>query len=123
MKRKIFSIFFILFAFVQARASFIFIPMDESQTNCLKAYGIAYMALKNGIGVEWLLNYRGGSFSFPDATLFEVECKIRNVKFEIIADEQESAILAQIADPSVNMDAVKLEKPPKIAVYSPKNKM
>jgi len=64
MKKKFFSIFFILLAFVQARATFIFIPMDETQTNCLKAYGIAYMAIKNGIGVEWLLNYRGGSFTF-----------------------------------------------------------
>jgi len=123
MKKKIVSAFFILLSFMEARATFIFIPMDESQTNCLKAYGIAYMALQHGIGVEWLLNYRGGSFSFPDAPLFENECKVRNVKYELIADEQESNILSQIADPSVNMDAVKLEKPPKIAVYSPKDKM
>jgi len=123
MKKKFFAIVFPLLLLVQARATFIFIPMDETQTNCLKAYGIAYMALKNGIGVEWLLNYRGGSFTFPDATLFENECKVRNVKFELIADEQEASILQQIADPAVNMDAVKLEKPPRIAVYSPKNKL
>src|SRR6185312_4553651 len=123
MKGKFFAILFSLFMLSQARATFILIPMDETQTNCLKAYGIAYMALKNGIGVEWLLNYRGGSFAFPDANLFENECKVRNVKFELIADEQEAAILSQIADPAVNMDAVKLEKPPKIAVYSPKNKL
>ncbi len=97
--------------------------MDESQTNCLKAYGIAFMALKNGITVNWLLNYRGGSFSFPDAQLFEDECKVRNVKYELMADEQEASIVSQIEDPAVNMDVVKLEKPPRIAVYTPKDKM
>lgn len=123
MKKKLIAIFIVLFVFTEARATFIFIPMDETQTNCLKAYGIAYMVLKNGISVEWLLNYRGGSFTFPDSKLFEDECHIRNVKFELIADEQEAAILQQISSPSVNMDAVKLEKPPRIAVYSPKSKM
>jgi len=123
MKKRIFSIFFILLSFFEARANFIFIPMDESQTNCLKAYGIAFMALKNGITVNWLLNYRGGSFSFPDAQLFEDECKVRNVKYELMADEQEASIVSQIEDPAVNMDVVKLEKPPRIAVYTPKDKM
>ncbi len=123
MKRKIILFLLALFTLTGARATYIFIPMDESQTQCLKAYGIAYMALKEGVTVEWLLNYRGGSFVFPDATIFEDACKIRNVKFELIADEQETSILQQIANPEVNMDAVKLEKAPRIAVYSPKNQL
>jgi hypothetical protein len=105
-----------------AEAAYILIPMDEGQTNCLKSYGIAYMVLKQGGTVEWLLNYRGGSFLFADSRILEDECKIRNVKYELMADAQETALLQQIADPEVNMDAVKMEKAPRIAVYSPKNK-
>jgi hypothetical protein len=123
MKKRFFLFLFALFTLTGANATYIFIPMDESQTQCLKAYGIAYMALKEGVTVEWLLNYRGGSFVFPDATVFEDACKIRNVKFELIADEQETSIIQQISNPEVNMDAVKLEKAPRIAVYSPKNQM
>ena len=123
MKKRIFLFLLALFSLTGAKATYIFIPMDESQTQCLKAYGIAYMALKEGVTVEWLLNYRGGSFVFPDATIFEDACKIRNVKFELIADEQETSIIQQISNPEVNMDAVKLEKAPRIAVYSPKNQL
>jgi len=123
IKRKFILFFIVLFALQEAKATYIFIPMDESQTQCLKAYGVAFMALKEGVTVEWLLNYRGGSFAFPDATIFEDACKIRNVKFELIADEQETSILQQISNPEVNMDAVKLEKAPRIAVYSPKNQL
>jgi hypothetical protein len=123
VKKRFFLFLFSLFTLTGARATYIFIPMDESQTQCLKAYGVAFMALKEGVTVEWLLNYRGGSFVFLDATLFEDACKIRNVKYELIADEQEASIIQQISDPEVNMDAVKLEKAPRIAVYSPKNQL
>lgn len=122
-KKSIALFLFTFFSVAGARATYIFIPMDESQTQCLKAYGIAYMALKEGVTVEWLLNYKGGSFVFPEATILEDACKIRNVKYELIADEQESSIIQQISNPEVNMDAVKLEKAPRIAVYSPKNKL
>lgn len=97
--------------------------MDESQSNHLKAYGIAYWVLQNNIEVEWLLNYRGGSFmidNYPDITR---ECTIRGVGFEIIADVQAAQIYNEIADPEINMERVKLEVAPKIAVYSPKNKL
>ena len=104
-------------------ASSILIPMDENQKNHLKSYGIAYWTLKQELPIQWLLNYRGGSFLIPYATSIESECKIRGVSYEIIADVQASSILNQIADPEANMDAVKLEKAPKIAVYSPKNKL
>jgi hypothetical protein len=104
------------------QASSILIPMDNSQKNHLKAYGIAYWVLKQDIEVQWLLNYRGGSFMIRDAKEFRNELVIRGVSYEVIADVQATSILAEIANPEVNMDAVKLEKPPKVAVYSPKSK-
>jgi hypothetical protein len=104
-------------------ASSILIPMDESQTNHLKSYGLAYWTLKQELPIQWLLNYRGGSFLIPFANTLESECKIRGISYEIIADVQAASILNAIADPETNMDAVKLEKAPKMAVYSPKNKL
>lgn len=105
-----------------ALASSVLIPMDETtQKNHLKAYGIAYWTLQNGLEIHWLLNYRDGSFLLPYDKAIEDECRIRGVSYEIIADAQAANILNQIARPEVNMDAVKLEKAPKVAVYSPKN--
>lgn len=97
--------------------------MDESQKNHLKSYGLAYWVLKQEVSIEWLLNYRGGSFMMPYANSIESECRIRGISYEIIADVQAQGILTKIADPESNMDAVKLEKAPKMAVYSPKNKL
>ncbi|MBI3502260.1 MAG: asparagine synthetase B [Bacteroidetes bacterium] len=105
-----------------SRASSIFIPMDETQKNHLKAYGITYWVLKQGSTAQWLLNYKGGSFLFDYTSAFEKECTIRGVSYEVIADAKANAILNEIASPEANMDAVKLEKAPKIAVYSPKTK-
>lgn len=105
------------------RATSILIPMDEEQKNHLKAYGITYWALKNGLETDWLLNYRGGSFLMKYSQTMESECKIRGVSYEVIADAKVTVILNEINDPSVNMNMVKLEKEPKIAVYSPKNKL
>lgn len=103
-------------------AAYILIPMDQAQKNHLKAYGIAYWVLENEVDIQWLLNYRGGSFMVKHSKVIESECVIRGVSYQIIADAQSTAILQEIANPQVNMDAVKLEKPPKIAVYSPKSK-
>jgi len=105
-----------------AQAAYILIPMDDSQKNHLKAYGIAYWILQQDVEMDWLLNYRGGSFMTKHHKLFENECIIRGVSYEIIADAQSTAIITEIANPELNMDVVKLEKAPKIAVYSPKNK-
>jgi hypothetical protein len=105
-------------------AAHILIPMDEGkQKNHLKAYGIAYWTLEREVEVFWLLNYRGGSFMMKRYPEIEKECLIRGVTFEIISDVQANQIRSDIARPEVNMDAVKLEKAPKIAVYSPKNLM
>jgi hypothetical protein len=104
-------------------ASKVLIPMDNSQKNHLKAYGIAYWVLENDIEIEWLLNYRGGSFMIPHLPSLVEELTIRGVSYQIVADVQAANILREIADPEVNMEVVKLEKAPKIAVYSPKSKL
>lgn len=103
-----------------AYASFLFLPMDESQTNHLKAYGVTYWVLDQGIQAKWLLNYRGGSFMFEYNTKFEEELQIRGVSYEVISNAQASSILREIESPEANMDAMQLDKAPKIAVYSPK---
>lgn len=121
MKRYIIFTF-ILFAVLSAKATHILIPMDLEQKNHLKAYGIAYWVLKQDVEVHWLLNYRGGSFMIKDAKAIQNECNIRGVSFEVIADARASSILVEISDPEVNMEDVKLEKAPKVAVYSPKMK-
>lgn len=97
--------------------------MDNTQTNHLKSYGIAYWVLERDVEVSWLLNYKGGSFLFRHTNLFENECIVRNVKYQVIADVQVLAIREHISSPEINMDEVKLNKAPKIAVYSPKNKL
>ena len=96
--------------------------MDETQKNHLKAYGLAYWALKGELEIHWLTNYRGGSFLIPNAKPVANECVTRGISYETISDAQKNAILAEIANPEVNMDAIKLEKAPKIAVYTPKGK-
>ena len=121
MKNTFRSLIFIisLLSSTHSFANYILIPMDETQTDHLKAYGIAYMVIDKGVETFWLLNYRGGSFAFAQAPLFEKECKIRNVKYEVITDGKYNTIVQEIAKPEVNMDVMKLEKAPKIAVYTP----
>lgn len=113
----------ILCTFRPAMGAYLLIPMDESQKNHLKAYGIAYWVLKKDVEVDWLLNYRGGSFMFQYVKAIEEECTIRGVTCQTIADAQAAAILEEISDPQVNMENIKLHKAPRIAVYSPKNKL
>jgi hypothetical protein len=121
MKNLILFILLASFSF-NGFASKLLIPMDENQSNHLKSYGIAFWVLKNEVEIKWLLNYRGGSFMVPYAKEIETECIIRGVSYEVIADAQGAAIEAQIMNPEANMDVVKLEVAPKIAVYSPKSK-
>ncbi|WP_348661559.1 asparagine synthetase B [uncultured Olleya sp.] len=95
----------------------------DTQKNHLKAYGITYWSLEKDVKVKWLLNYRGGSFLLPDSESIQRECKIRGVSFEIISDTKTEQILNEIASPSKNMEAVVLEKAPKLAVYTPQGKL
>ena len=106
-----------------AQASMILIPMDENQTNHLKAYGITFWALEREIPAEWLLNYRGGSFLLPNILEIQDQCVIRGVSHQVIADVQANAILEEISHPEVNMESVKLEVAPRVAVYSPAGKL
>ncbi|MBV6645572.1 MAG: asparagine synthetase B [Cyclobacteriaceae bacterium] len=120
MKRWI--VILLLVGSLKSFGAYVLIPMDESQSNHLKAYGIAYWMLTKEVNVDWLLNYRGGSFMVKYLQQFENECVIRNVSYEVISDAQANQVLNEIASPSSNMDVMKLEKHPRIAVYSPKSK-
>jgi len=122
MMNKFLAILFLSVLGLRATASQILIPMDLSQANHLKAYGITYWVLKQGLTADWLLNYRGGSFAYPYGKAIESECKVRGVSYEVITDGQYNSILSEIADPEQNMDVMKLEKAPKVCVYSPKTK-
>ena len=120
--KKIFSLLFITVFSQYTYGSYILIPMDETQDDHLKSYGIAYYAIQKEISVDWLLNFQGGSFLMKRNKIIEKECNIRGVSYQVIADSQSSKILKEITSPSVNQDVVRLEKAPKIAIYSPKNK-
>ena len=98
----------------------IIIPMDQSQNDHLKAYGIAYFTLTKNTNVEWLLNYRGGSFLIDAHQNIQTECRVRGVSFEII-DASELVNIYSLVDQQ-NMDIVLLEKKPEIAIYTPPNK-
>ncbi len=120
--KKILILFLLLTTAVYLHAAYLLIPMDDTQKNHLKSYGIAYWVLQNEVEVSWLLNYRGGSFMCQYHQDIENECVIRGVSYEIIADVQAAQIVQEIGSPEINMDEVKLHKPPDIAVYSPRNR-
>jgi hypothetical protein len=122
MKKLIVFVMVWFVSLSMAFANYLLIPMDEAQKNHLKAYGIAYFTLKQDIELDWLLNYRGGSFMLKYNPKVENELSVRGVSFQVISDAQAGAILAEIANPEANMDVMKLEKAPKVAVYSPKTK-
>jgi hypothetical protein len=109
----------VLFSFVLHAQDKIVIPMDLKQTNHLKAYGIAFWTLEKGIEVDWLLNYRGGSFMIDNSAIVVNECRIRGVSFESISGGAAALILGEIGGENNNMDVVRLEKSPKVAVYVP----
>lgn len=119
LKRLLFSTILLFAAAWQLQAAYMLLPMDEEQKDHLKAYGVAYWILDSGLEAWWLLNYRGGAFAFQHTKAFERECLTRGVSFEVIPDGKFNAIISDIANPEVNQDAMKLEKAPKIAVYTP----
>ena len=124
MLRNLIIILLFLFVSSSISASFIYVPMnDDNQTNHLKAYGIVYYSLEVGLKAKWLLNYNGGAFLIENNKVIENECNIRGVTYQVISDAKAQLILEDISSPSKNQEAVSLEKAPKIAVYSPKDKM
>jgi len=106
MTKHFYTLILSLFVIYQADAAKILIPMDETQKNHLKAYGIAYWVLGNDIEVQWLLNYKGGSFMIDQYKSIEEECVIRGVSYQIIANVQAASIIREIADPEANMETV-----------------
>ena len=122
IKRSILHILVLLlsiFMLVTAHAQKVLIPMDLNQTDHLKAYGLTYWALTKNVHTEWLLNYRGGSFLLDAESFLIAECRIRGVSFEQLNPSQAQSIYAELQSEKINMDVVKLEKPPRIAVYTP----
>lgn len=121
MKWILLSISLVLFSTVLQAQAKLLIPMDLKQTDHLKSYGIAYWVLERHGEVDWLLNYRGGSFMCDYSELLASECRIRGVLFEALSSSQAMAIYAEVQRPDNNEDVERLEKAPKIAVYVPPN--
>jgi len=103
-------------AFAQAK---LLIPMDAAQADHLKAYGIAYWAISKNMPVDWLLNYRSGSFMLDNTDLVAAECRIRGVTFQQISGAQAASIYSEVQSEETNQDVVRLETVPKIAIYVP----
>jgi hypothetical protein len=119
MKNKILLIIVLLYS-ISNNASYLLIPMDsDTQKNHLKAYGISYWLLEKNQKVKWLLNYRGGAFLLADTNETRKECTVRGVSFEVLSDSKTEKILLEISSPSLNQEAIVLEKAPRIAVYAP----
>jgi hypothetical protein len=118
--KKALDIFIMLLILLSlGSAQSILIPMDLSQTDHLKSYGVAYWTLQKEVNVEWLLNYRGGSFLIERFSGLENECLIRGIHYETVSASEVNQIYANIEEQ--NMERVLLEKAPKIAVYTPPN--
>ncbi|MEO8620839.1 MAG: asparagine synthetase B, partial [bacterium] len=100
-----------------SRAQRLLIPMDDGQTNHLKAYGLTYNAMKTGVQAEWLLNFRGGSFLLPDAPELRRRAALDGISTEPVNDAQLASIRKEMS--GGNMESVPLEKAPRIAVYTP----
>lgn len=116
MKFAIIILFTIQTVFAQSK---ILIPMDLTQTDHLKAYGITFNALKKNLKADWLLNYKGGSFVIDYSENIILDCQIRNVKYEVLDNSTAVDIYSFVQSEDQNMDVVRLEKAPEIAVYVP----
>lgn len=124
MKKTCYLLLWILCLATGSQAATLYIPMNaDDQNNHLKAYGIAFIALKSGMTVDWLINYDGGAFAMQQNAEVERLCRLRGVDYNIMSDAQYSGVVSKIADPNYNGDIIKLEKPPRIAVYTPPSKL
>lgn len=119
MTMKKFIVIIILLASSIFAQTKIFIPMDLKQSDHLKAYGITFNALKEGVVSDWLLNYRGGSFILDYSQKVALQCRLKGVSFEPLSNEQAVQIYSFVQSDEQNMEVVRLEKAPKIAVYVP----
>lgn len=119
--RILFTFHFLLLTSLVFPQSKLLIPMDLKQTDHLKSYGVAFWLLERNAEVDWLLNYRGGSFMCDNSEVVARECRIRGVLFEPLSAAEASSIYAEVQRNDNNMDVVRLEKAPKVAVYVPPN--
>jgi hypothetical protein len=111
---------FALFSFgVAGNAAYLLIPMDETQTDHLRAYGIAWKALEHETDVQWLLNYRGGSYLFKYDKEDEFACLEKGVSFETLPDVQARSLIRSMKSGKENTAVIDMERAPKIAVYAP----
>lgn len=113
----------LLLVALPAKSQDLLIPMDTQQTDHMKAYGFAYWVLSQGLNIDWLLNYRGGAFLMPTDGNLEQELLVRGVYFERLGGSQTAAIIAEVESEANNMNLVRLEKAPRIAVYAPAQTM
>lgn len=111
--------FFIIFSSLLVAQTKLLIPMDLKQTDHLKSYGVAFWMLEHNGEVDWLLNYRGGSFMMDYSDVTARECRVRGVFFEQLAASEAASIYAEVQREDNNQDVMRLEKAPKIAVYVP----
>ncbi|NQV37698.1 MAG: asparagine synthetase B [Candidatus Marinimicrobia bacterium] len=118
--QKKYRLVFLIISLSFLSAQKLLIPMDISQKDHLKAYGIAYYILTQNVNIEWLLNYRGGAFLIDDYAFITQECRIRGVSYESISGSDVLQIYGHMDQE--NMDLIQLEKAPKIAIYTPPNK-
>jgi hypothetical protein len=116
--KKILVIILLLCPFVFAQSKLL-IFMDFKQTDHLKAYGITFNAIKDGMTGDWLLNYRGGSFMFDYTDHLANKCRLKGVSFQTLSNQDAVQIYSLIQSEDQNMEIVRLEKAPKIAVYIP----
>jgi hypothetical protein len=104
------------------KANKLLILMDESQTNHLKAYGFVFQVLKNNNQeVQWLLNFKGGSFMMNYQSGFENTLIGKSISYQLISDQQANSLIQLISNSSQNTAIGILNKVPKIALYSPKS--
>ncbi len=105
------------------QAEYIYIPMShDNQNDHLKAYGVVFQALKNGVNCEWYLNYDGGAFGIPYSSEILLDCKLKNVSYRTLSDGEHLGVLEEINALDANYDLIKLEKVPKICIYTPLTK-
>ena len=116
MKILLFIFFSFFNLFGQAK---IFVPMDLTQTDHLKAYGVAFRALDQGLKVDWLLNYKSGSFMIDYADKLTLEMRLEGVSFSLLDQADVIQIYSTVQSEENNMEVIRLEKSPKIAVYVP----
>jgi len=119
IRTLLFSLFITLSAISGFAQQRLFIPMDASQTDHLKAYGIIFNSIQDGNSAEWLLNYRGGSFMAPYSDALLKKCRLKNVSVKVVGASEAQSIIDDVQQPNVNTSIIKLDKAPKIAVYTP----